>query len=382
MLVSSGLVVQAQTTAAQKRLRRPRTLPITSFYDTPKPLPAGKPGELIRSEEYDDYELPYTLIVKRVLYHSRSASGEDVATSGVVVIPPGKAPGGGWPVIAWAHEFTGTARSCAPSLMRNVDSGPVLAMYARLGYAVVATDYTGLGTDFRNAGVDLQSNAMDVIYSVPAARAAAPELGLRWLAMGEGEGALVAAKVAEAESGIRDSNYLGSAALSGIGDVKQIYEHSAQGPSENKLLFLAYSIKTVYPQFRIEDILSAKALTLYAAAATECSEDILGREAPSGKLLKPGWQQNQSVQQFFQRNALGQKPAFAPLLVISGGSSPTVAMPMIEETVARMCRQGDRVQWYDYRGLEAGELIGASVRDPIAWVQGRFAGRPAPSSCH
>jgi hypothetical protein len=382
VLASGGLMVQAQTTAAPESVRRPRTLPITSFYDVPKPLPLAKPGELIRSEEYDDYELPYEFTVKRILYHSHSAAGTDVAASGVVLIPPGKTPGGGWPVIAWAHDFTGTARPCAPSLMRNVGSGPVLAMYARLGYAVVATDYTGLGTDFPNAGVDLQSNAMDVIYSVPAARAAVPAIGSRWLAMGKGEGALVAAKVAEAESEFRDPGYLGSVALSGVADLQPIYEYLALGAPENRFVFLAHSIKTVYPEFRIEDMLAGDGLSLYAAAETDCSESVLGKKTPARKLLKPAWLENKNVQQFFQRNAFGQKPAFAPLLVISGGTSPTVEMPMIEATVAHLCRQGDRVQWYDYRGVEAGELIGASVRDPIAWVQGRFAGRPAPSSCH
>ena len=41
---------QAQIPAAGKRKRSDilRTLPITKFYDTPDPLPPGKPGELIR----------------------------------------------------------------------------------------------------------------------------------------------------------------------------------------------------------------------------------------------------------------------------------------------------------------------------------------------
>ena len=45
-------------------------------------------------------------------------------------------------------------------------------MYANLGYAVVATDYSGLGADSGKPVLDMQSNAFDVIYSVPAARAA------------------------------------------------------------------------------------------------------------------------------------------------------------------------------------------------------------------
>jgi hypothetical protein len=87
-------------------------------------------------------------------------------------------------VIAWAHGLSGVARQCVPSLARNLQQGPFFSMYVGLGHAVVATDYAGLGTHFRNAFADTPSNAMDVIYSIPAARRAVPQLGSRWIAMG------------------------------------------------------------------------------------------------------------------------------------------------------------------------------------------------------
>src|ERR1035437_6717743 len=52
-LVAAGMAfAQVQTAAPGKR----RALPLTKFYDTPHPLPAGKPGELIRSEPFEEYE--------------------------------------------------------------------------------------------------------------------------------------------------------------------------------------------------------------------------------------------------------------------------------------------------------------------------------------
>jgi alpha-beta hydrolase superfamily lysophospholipase len=379
-VLAAGLLGQAQAQEQHRTSRRPPRLQITSFYDTPKPLPAGKAGDLIRTEEYGGYEFPYGITVKRILYHTLSASGQDVASSGVVILPHGKAPGSGWPVIAWAHDFTGTARKCAPSLMRNLSQGPLLSMYVHLGYAVVVTDYAGLGADSRNAGVDLPSNATDVIYAVPAARAAAPALGSRWVTMGKGHGALVAVAVAEAEGKIRDANYLGSVALSGIADLRQIYQGMRE-PSPAAAAALAYSVKAVYPEFRIEEILSPKALPIYASEETECSGEVRGPAPPAGALLQPGWKDNKLVRQFFKRNSFAQEPAFAPLLVVSGGADPAIGTRMIDATVAQLCRRGDRVQWYDYPGLDAGELIGTSVRDPITWLQGRFAGRQAPTSC-
>src|SRR5579859_7739168 len=68
--------VQAQT--PEKGFRTPHTLPLTAFYDSPHPLPPGKPGELIRSEPIDEYSLPFEVSALRILYHSRTAQGEDL----------------------------------------------------------------------------------------------------------------------------------------------------------------------------------------------------------------------------------------------------------------------------------------------------------------
>src|ERR1700680_2586199 len=71
---------QASAPAPVKRSQILRTLPLTKFYDTPHPLRAGKPGELIRSEPFDEYELPPEVLAVRILYYSRSTAGEDVPT--------------------------------------------------------------------------------------------------------------------------------------------------------------------------------------------------------------------------------------------------------------------------------------------------------------
>ncbi len=179
---------QSQAPASAKPSHAPRTLPLTKFYDTPNPLPTGKPGELIRSESFGEYDLPYEISAVRILYHSRSPSGGDVAASGVVLLPDGTPPASGWPVIAWAHDFIGSARQCAPSLRRSLNEEALLSMYVGVGYAVAASDYAGLGTSFPNATLGMRSYALDVIYSIPAARAALPQLGTKWVVAGNSQG--------------------------------------------------------------------------------------------------------------------------------------------------------------------------------------------------
>jgi pimeloyl-ACP methyl ester carboxylesterase len=382
LLVPGTPFAEAQTPAPGKRSDILRTLPITKFYDTPHPLPTGKPGELIRSEEFDQYELPFSVSAVRILYHSRSAAGGDVAASGVVLIPgEGKPPAGGWPVIAWAHGATGVARPCAPSLMRNVGHGPFLSMYANLGYAVVATDYTGLGTNFRNAFFDGPSNATDLVASVSAARAAVPGLGDRWIVIGEGEGSLAALAVAEKENEIRDPSYLGSIAISGVPSAEEIYEDSAQASSTLMLISLAYGIKTVYPQFQESNVLTEKGLALYHNIERMCSPARMTPQLSPLEIVKPSWQNNAFVRQYFVRNKLGQIRAYGPILVMSSDADQAIPATETAQAIGRMCKQGDRVQWERYHDLDRARVIGDSVSDQIGWIEGRFAGRPSPTNC-
>ncbi len=370
---------QAQTATPAKGFRPTPTLPLTSFYDAPHPLPPGKPGQLIRSEPIDQYNLPYELSALRILYYSRTANGEGVAVSGVVLIPDGKPPAGGWSVIAWAHEFRGAARQCAPSLMKNLGAGPILAMYANLGYAVVATDYSGLGADSGKMLLDMQSNALDVIYSVAAARAAVKEIGPKWIALGPFEGGLAALAVAESE--VRDPNYLGSIATSGVADAQEAYQHFAQGSSSSNrmLLVLASTVKALYPEFHVSDVLKDTALPAYQRVAQTCGGET-EPEFTTG-MLKPGWEDNRFVKEFFSRNTPGQNPARGPLLVISGEADAAIPTEMTGKTVARMCKQGSRILFLKYPDLDASGVMGASVADQISWIKARFAGYVAPGNC-
>ena len=386
--VGSGLLPSAiagftetQTEPHAEHSQFRRLLPLTSFYSTPDPLPPGRPGDLIRSEEFDEYQIPEGISASRILYHSRSAEGDDIAASAVVLVPDAPPPAGGWPVIAWAHSFTGTARRCAPSLMRNLNQGPFLSMYVKLGYAIVATDYAGLGTNFRNAWVDVPSNAADVIYSIAASRVAVRQLGRKWIAMGESQGGLAALGVAELERDLRDPDYLGSIAVSGIADAQDIYEQIAKGGSPGKLVFLGYGVQTIYPRFRLNQMLTEKALALYRQIENTCGVALIGPEVPASQMLKPGWADNIYVQQFFARNAVGRKATQGPLLIISSDADPAVRAGQTAHALARMCEERDVVQFRQYQNSDSASVLGDSVRDQLSWIQARFAGRPASGNC-
>jgi hypothetical protein len=83
----------------------------------------------------------------RVLYSTVNQHDQPAVSTGALFLPPGPAPEGGFPVIAWAHGTVGLGDDCTPSaLPRTPRDDEYLSHWLGEGYAVVASDYAGLGT--------------------------------------------------------------------------------------------------------------------------------------------------------------------------------------------------------------------------------------------
>ncbi len=113
------------------------------FYELPAELPAGEPGEVIRSVPIGS--APLGTAAWRVIYHTRDLAGADIPASAVLIVPDLPAPEGGRTVVSWGHPTTGAITKCGPSLGFDPFLG-IEGMDAllELGYAVVATDYPGM----------------------------------------------------------------------------------------------------------------------------------------------------------------------------------------------------------------------------------------------
>lgn len=168
-----------------------------AFYTPPTPLPGAHPGDVIRARALTgDAALPAAAHNWLVLYRSTDTAGRPIAVSGTVAVPRGMPPAGGWPVISWAHGTTGVANVCAPS--RDGPDFPdkayvdminrVLDQWVQKGYAVLKTDYAGLGTPGPHPYLNGYSEARAVTDIVRAARHLDASLGGNWIAMGHSQG--------------------------------------------------------------------------------------------------------------------------------------------------------------------------------------------------
>jgi len=372
--------------AAAVKMEAADSLPITAFYDAPRALARTRPGALLRKEAFDGYALPKGARAIRILYHSRDADGHAVATSGVVLIPAGATPAGGWPVIAWAHGTSGVAPMCAPSLMKDVYYGEEgLLPMLRAGYAVVATDYHGLGAGSPHQYVNKIAQAYDVIYSIPAARKAVPELGKGWVADGHSQGGTAAWSVAELERRRADPGYLGAVAVAPGVQLRQVLTHAAKSSSTGFYLdYIAWAIHALTPSFAPSDMLTGAALDRYGDVTSKgCFyygyASFQGDTQPP--VLKAGWDQTPAAQRFFRESEVGASPIAGALLVIAGEADQTVPIAAVRKTVDQACALGVPLEFRTYPGLDHDPTMEKSTPDQLAWIAARFAGAPAAKAC-
>jgi Secretory lipase len=150
-----------------------------SFYVPPDPLGAGEPGDLIRAEPMRAFitpGVPMPADAWRILYRSTSATGEPRAVSGTVLIPKRRARGPR-PLVGYAIGTHGIGDGAAPSrlLARGLDwEAGLMAMALARGWAVVVTDYEGLGTPGDHTYMVGKALGPNVLDSMRAARALHP----------------------------------------------------------------------------------------------------------------------------------------------------------------------------------------------------------------
>lgn len=126
----------------------------------------------------------------RIHYATPDQHGRAATSTGAVFIPKGPPPPGGWPVIAWAHGTTGLGDACSPSaLPRSERDSAYLSHWLNQGYAIVSTDYVGLGTPGLMSYLNGDSEAHSIVDSVKAAQQMGLPLSTRWAIVGQSQGA-------------------------------------------------------------------------------------------------------------------------------------------------------------------------------------------------
>ncbi|WP_040510375.1 lipase family protein [Gordonia soli] len=346
--------------------------------------PAG--SVLSRSAVASDLLPAHAATGTKVLYRTRDQAGRDALSTGVFYTPRGTAPAGGWPVVSWAHGTTGIADRCAPSLRKRggANEAPLDAALAA-GYAVTATDYSGLGAPGTAEYLAGRSAAYSVIDMIRAARTVDGRLSNRWVSLGHSQGghaALFAARYAlyAPELALRGTVALAPAAYlenllpalaPGVPDVGKFNGFSAL------FLYLLSGLDHARPDLDVPGYLTGKGREYLERARQLCVTElrpVFQHVAPGSLVARPFIDPRFSaaLRDYTSIPATGWS---TPIRIEQGTADQTV-MPLSTTLLTAQLRAGGAsVTEAQYPGADHMGVVTRAVPDIIRTVQGYFARR-------
>jgi pimeloyl-ACP methyl ester carboxylesterase len=352
-----------------------------------------QPGKLISFEEFTR-GVPAGAQAWRILYTTTRSDGVPALSSGLVVVKR-DGPAGPRPVIAWAHGTTGIAQSCAPS--GNDDpitftSIPALSGALDKGWAIVATDYIGLGTPGPHPYLIGQGEGRSVLDAVRAARQLnTVKLQTNTVIWGHSQGGGAALW-----AGILAPTYAPSLKVEGVvgiapaSDLVGLVGRVSQYPSG--ALFASYVIAAYsanYPDVHFDAYVRPAAREPVRRAAALCISDsqALAAIAKAFDFSKPFFTIDPVTGALGSRlrQNIPTEPIAAPVLIAQGTSDVVIPESLQTAYVAERCRADKGVLDYrTYPGRDHITIVASDsplVADLLAWTEARFEGKPATSTC-
>ncbi len=358
-----------------------------AFYKGPKQTPKGH-GKLIWQRNATKLTpIAGARLNKTILYTSRSPAGDRIVVSGSVSVPKGKAPKGGWPVISWAHGTTGAADACAPTRIRpNSVMAPYVAYvhpqmedWVRAGYAVVATDYQGLGTPGPHPYLVGEAEGRSVVDIVSAARQLVPSLGKRFLIAGHSQGgqsSLFAASLAdEWAPKLKLRGTVAYAPASHLSEQAKFLPSLTTPSGLSALVTLIFKgASTASDDLKPGKFLTAEAKALYPQTEQLClaqlaESDSLGGLAPAD-LLRGSADLDPLYGVLDDMNpAVEIGP---PVLLAQGGADTTVFPTFTDMLNGELDKLGDEVTYKTYPGVNHGAIVAAAEANALSFFEKRL----------
>jgi pimeloyl-ACP methyl ester carboxylesterase len=371
---------------------------VSPFYVWTDDIPE-LPGKMLREEALpDNLMLANASEGRRILYTSTDGidGKSSVTVSGAVFFPKGSSPSGGWPVIAWAHGTVGIADVCAPSWrgrsQRDID---YLNVWLAQGYAVVASDYQGLGTPGVHPYVAVRPEAYSVLDSIRAALQQYPQLSNSVAVVGQSQGGQAAVAVAGYASQYAPEIAVRGTVATGVPFIRPRQQdantpQTAGTPSDKVDPTLTYRLLVLYlaqrlsPDFKFADYVSDLAMPSVILARTECYPAIL-KSVLDAKLTPAN---------SFKKDTRAAGPAVFPHMMyptlkfdrpvfVGTGTEDHDVSPKADQypLVKAACEAGSTMEHHYYSGLDHSGAVNASLTDSVPFVKKLFAGQAIVSNC-
>ncbi|MBO2455896.1 lipase [Actinomadura barringtoniae] len=391
LLVTMGTVAVSAVNARAAAPSADPGPPGDDFYTPPSPLPAGKPGDVIRARPAKAGPPTARGLADawQVMYLSTNALDKPVAVTGIILVPKNvdraKAP-----IVGFGPGTSGPAFRCAPS--KFIDQGAFYEQSAlnemlTKGYAVAVTDYEGYHKDPKTTYV-VKSMGYNVIDSVRAAQ--------RLTETGLSKDAKVAFRgysqggAATVWAGQQQPQYAPELSLVGIASGGVPSDLAAVGAAlegEKPFGFLLFSLlgmDNAYPELKLDSYLNDTGRTMFADFKNNaCTlELLLGYQGKTvADYASPSPYTNEAWLNRVAENTPGSDPIKVPLFHYHSTSDEIVAFQQDKELNDAYCKLGVQVTWKTWDKLSHITMINRAAPDVMAFLADRFAGKPATSNC-
>ncbi|NVZ84910.1 alpha/beta fold hydrolase [Pseudomonas yamanorum] len=368
---------------------------VPAFYTWADKMPAS-PGQMLRSEPLTAAQsLAEAGQNIRILYTSTDGIDprKHVVVSGALFLPKGTPPSGGWPLMAWAHGTVGSADVCAPSFTRRSPRDTrYLNYWLGQGYAVVATDYQGLGTPGLHPYGLTSPLAYGVLDSIRAVIAGGFELSKRVVVFGQSQGGRAAfATAVYAKDYAPELNIVGVvatgtpyAATHKTGDSAELEKARSSVVPTFAYNLLRLGTATLFdPSFNPADYLSARAMPAFGISQRGCLHAIEQRVVADGLTFNDSFKRSPkaALDKVYRESAYPTLKTDIPVFIGTGGKDQDVFVPGQKALVRDACKAGDRIEWHFYPELDHSATVNGSLADSTPFVRKAFAAELIPGNC-
>jgi pimeloyl-ACP methyl ester carboxylesterase len=345
-----------------------------------------------------------------IIHDMPSVTGDMTEASTLLFVPDGKAPTGGWPVIAWAHGTTTPGnKTCAPSLTMDLDGGLTrdgfksdylyeVATLVNAGYAVVAPDFEGLG-DIAEVPLpyfNASSLARSLISGVIAAHDINGQLSRKYVSVGHSDGGHAVLGVEAFTKEAPQFDYLGTVAIAPYtaiaATVDELARKAKNTPAEAANFtalanfhvgLMATGLSVIDHSFDPASIMGKDLASLVGGFKTLCSVPAITSVTAAVKAkgeafegYKQNWAASPGMSDFLERNDVAVDPTFRlakPTLIIVGTKDPFIFNDLTEQLVKLLETAGTPVTYKEYPYKDHFDVIRSSQPDIMAFLKERFA---------
>jgi pimeloyl-ACP methyl ester carboxylesterase len=284
--------------------------------------------------------------------------------------------------VTWGHGTVGIADACAPSIagMPGEYDSKLLNSWLKAGYAVVRTDYEGLGIPGQThpylIGVSEGRSMLDMVR---AARGLDKKIGKDFVIAGHSQGGHAALWAGSlARKWTPDLKLRGTLALAPASHLAEQASLLSALTSPSGLsglaALIARGIDVSKPSLHVPSLLSERAQALYPQVDTSCLSDLsastaFGALAPS-ELFAPGANLAPFIAQLKKNDPDGLK--LPGKVQIEQGAADTTVFPLYTTPLANdYKRRGLDVTYKTYKGYDHAQAVtGAkAAKDATAFVR-------------